>query len=188
VVADIRIELAKESDVPRVLELSNWAAEKTAANFATKPESLDHWLETWKRTSRFHPWFVARSGDGTILGFAKSSPHRSREAYDWSAEVSVYIDSEFHGRGFGTALYGALIPQLKAQGYVTLLAGITGGHEPSERLHAKTGFVRCGTFHRIGWKFDRWHDVGYWELHLHPAGEPPSPIRVVIEVLPPGMR
>src|SRR5262249_28495969 len=159
------IDLAQECDVPRVLELSNWAAEHTPANFATKPESLERWIESWRRTSRFHPWLVARS-EQSVLGFAKSSPHRKREAYDWSAEVSVYIDPNFHGKGIGTALYGTLIPILRAQGYVTLLAGITDGHEPSERLHTKAGFVRCGTFHRIGWKFGRWHDVGYWELHL----------------------
>jgi phosphinothricin acetyltransferase len=121
-----RIDLAKEVDLPRTLELSNWAAAHTTANFATRPEPLDQRVELWKKTSRFHPWLVARlDAESPILGFAKASPHRSREAYDWTAEVSVYVDPEWHGKGVGTSLYNALIPLLRDQGYVTLLGGIS---------------------------------------------------------------
>jgi len=175
---EVRFELAREEDVPRILEISNWAAEHTAANFATRPESLEQWTDAWRRTSRLHPWLVARVEE-SVVGFAKSAPHKSREAYEWSADVSVYIHPEFHGRGIETALYGKLLSLLKDQGYVTLLAGITSGHAPSERLHAKMGFVRCATFHRVGWKFGRWHDVGYWELHLRPPDDVPRPITPV---------
>ena len=91
----------------------------------------------------------------------------------------MYVHPDVHGSGVGGVLYGVLIPLLREQGYVTLVAGITGGHSASERLHAKVGFVRCGTFHRVGWKFDRWQDVGYWELCLEPTGRAPSPVRSV---------
>jgi phosphinothricin acetyltransferase len=173
-IRDLRITLAREDDVPRILEISNWAAEHTTANFATRPELLESWLDTWRRTSRFHPWLVARV-DRSVMGFARSGPHKSRGAYDWTADVSVYLHPDVHGKGIGTALYDVLIPLLRAQGYVTLVAGITGGHTASQRLHEKMGFVRCATFHRMGWKFGLWHDVGYWELHLRAADEP-SPI------------
>ncbi len=172
------IELATEDDLPRIVALSNWAAAHTTANFATTPEPVEPWLELWRRTCRLHPWLVAREGDA-VVGFAKTSPHRAREAYAWTAEVSVYLDEAVHGRGVATALYDVLIPMVKGQGYVTLIAGITAGHEASERLHARFGFVRCGTFHRAGWKFGGWHDVGYWELHLQPEGEPPRPVEPV---------
>lgn len=185
---DHRIELAREADLPRILELSNWAAEHTAANFATQPEPLAQWVEAWRETAAAHPWLVARGEGGEVAGFAKSSPHRSRAAYNWSVELSVYIDPQWHGRGLGRALYDVLIPLLRAQGYMTALAGIVGGHEASERLHAKAGFVRCATFHCMGWKFDRWHDVGYWELQLQPLGEAPRPIRPVAEVAPPALQ
>lgn len=173
----LRIELATEADVPRILEISNWAAAHTTANFSLQPEPLEPWLALWRGTHAMHPWLVARDGDA-IVGFAKSGPHRARAAYDWCAELSVYIDPAWHGRGVGHLLYRALIPRLRAQGYVTLLAGITGGHVASERLHQKHGFVRCATFHRIGFKLGAWHDVTYWELHL--AGEePPGPVTPV---------
>lgn len=177
---ELTITLAASTDLPRILDISNWAAEHTSANYATAPESLEDWTRTWQQTSTFHPWLVASTGND-LVGFAKSSPYKSRGAYRWTAEVSVYVSPEHHGRGVGSALYRALLPLLRAQGYVTLMAGISDGNAASERLHAKAGFVRCGTFHRAGWKFDRWHDVGFWELHLQPASTKPSAILPVAE-------
>jgi phosphinothricin acetyltransferase len=94
----------------------------------------------------------------------------------------VYVGPDHQGRGVGAALYGSLIPLLRGQGYVTLLAGITAGHTASERLHAKLGFLRSGTLHRVGWKHGRWCDVGYWELALDSRQGPPAAIRPVDEV------
>jgi L-amino acid N-acyltransferase YncA len=180
-VLELQIVLARREDVPRIVEISNWAAANTSANFATEPEPLEAWMELFEQTSALHPWLVALLDD-EVIGFAKASPHRSRCAYGWTAEVSVYIAPEHHGRGVGTALYGALIPLLRSQGFVTLLAGITSGHSASERLHARVGFIRCGTFRKVGWKFGQWHDVGYWELHLDTAERGPGPLRPVAEV------
>jgi phosphinothricin acetyltransferase len=178
----MKIELATRDDVGGILAIANWAAAHTPANFATQPETLEEWLATFDRTEQQYPWLVARGDDGAVIGFAKAGPHRARGAYAWSAELSVYIDPAHHGRGVGKALYARLIPTLRAQGFVTLLAGITSPHPPSERLHAAFGFARCGTFHRIGFKLGRWHDVGYWQLALAPDdAEPPSlrPVRAV---------
>jgi phosphinothricin acetyltransferase len=181
------ISLAGRDDIPRIVELANWAARHTTANFATEPEPLEEWMHAWEVSAALHPWLVARVA-GTVVGFAKSGPHRSRGAYRWTAEVSVYIDEAHHRRGVARALYQVLLPLLRRQGHATLLAGITAGHEPSERLHASSGFVRCGTFHRAGWKFGQWHDVGYWELQLQPAGWTPGPIQPVAEVWAGGSR
>jgi phosphinothricin acetyltransferase len=174
----MRIELARAEDLPRLVAISNWAAEHTTANFATSPESVDDWRASWEATRAMHPWLVARDGD-QVVGFAKSGPHRSRCAYQWTAEVTIYLDRAHHGKRLGTALYEQLIPRLRAQGYVTLLAGITAGHAASEALHARFGFTRCATFHRVGWKHGAWHDVGYWELELQPPGPPPGELRPV---------
>jgi putative acetyltransferase len=178
-----RVSLASEEDVPSMLALANWAAAATSANFATEPEPLAMWMEGFRATRASHPWLVAREG-GRVVGFAQGSPHRSRGAYRFSAEVTVYIDPEHHGRGLARALYRVLIPMLRAQGYVTLLAGITLGNPASERLHESFGFRRCGTYHRIGWKAGRWHDVGYWELHLQAERLPPAELRSTEQVFP----
>lgn len=176
----LSITLALAGDVPGILDLSNAAGEKSPANFATEPEPLSMWMRSWEETNERYPWLVAKR-DGELLGFAKASPHRSRGAYAWTAEVSVYVRADLHGRRIGSILYRRLIPLLREQGYMMLLAGITSPNPSSERLHAAFGFTHCGTFHRAGWKFGDWHDVGYWELQLQGEG-PPRPIRTVREV------
>jgi phosphinothricin acetyltransferase len=179
--ASFAIRLAEREDLPAIVAISNWAALHSLANFATEPEAEESWVATWEATRAVHPWLVAVDGE-RVLGFAKSGPHRARGAYAWSAEVSVYVDRAMHGCGIGAALYARFIPTLREQGYALLLAGITLPNPASERLHEKAGFVRCGTYHRVGWKFGAWRDVGYWELHLANEHEAPRPVRGVAEV------
>jgi phosphinothricin acetyltransferase len=117
-----------------------------------------------------------------IAGFAKASPWKGRCAYAHSAETTVYLAADARGRGVGRALYEKLFAMLRAQGFRTLLAGITLPNEPSVRLHESMGMKRIALLERVGWKFDRWHDVGYWQVHLGESDEAPSPIRTVLEV------
>jgi phosphinothricin acetyltransferase len=179
---DLVVEPASKADLPAILALSNWAAEHTTANFATEPETLASWTASWDATSAMYPWLVARRG-GAVVGFARATPHRSRGAYAWTAEVSVYVDPSQHRRGVGRALYDRLIPALRDQGYVTLLAGIVGGHQASERLHAEVGFRATARLQRVGWKLGAWHDVVYWQLDLDPSGCPPGVIRPVASLV-----
>jgi phosphinothricin acetyltransferase len=178
---DVLIMRATRADVSKVLELANWAAANTLANLATMPEDLAGWTKIWEDTQAMHPWLVARRGDH-VLGFAKAAPHRVRGAYAWTAEVSVYIRADVHGQRIGTRLYNALIPLLRTQGFMTLLAGITTPNPSSERLHAAAGFTRCAVFHRVGFKNNRWIDVGYWELHLQDEDSAPRALRPVDNV------
>ena len=174
------ISFASREDVDGILEIANWASANLSANFATQPERLEDWRRTWEQAQAMYPWLVAKH-DGKVVAFAKASPHRPRGAYAWTAEVSVYIHPAWQRQRLGTALYTRLISLMRAQGYVTLLAGITSPNAPSERLHAAFGFVQCAMFHRMGWKFGRWYDVGYWELQLR-SGDPPPVLRSVKEV------
>ncbi|MHC5024688.1 MAG: GNAT family N-acetyltransferase [Planctomycetota bacterium] len=175
------IRLAVSADLAGIRCISNWAAEHTAANFAVEPETPEQWSEDWAETHAMYPWVVA-DHDGRVIGFAKAGPHRGRCAYTWTAEVTVYVDSQYHGRGIGRLLYGALIPILRAQGYRTLLAGITLPNPASVRLHESFGFRRAGLFEKVGWKFGRFHDVSYWEAFLDDTSSPPRPVRPVSEV------
>ena len=177
----MRIRLAKFDDLSAILEISNWAAINTAANFALEPETLESWQAEWRETHELYPYLVAVDHDNAIVGFAKAAPWKGRCAYTYSAEVTVYVHPDHQGQGIGKALYGRLMPTLKAQGYHTLLAGITQPNEVSVRLHESFGFKRAALFERVGWKFDRWHDVEYWELLLQEETARPSPITAVRE-------
>ena len=157
----------------------------TTSNFATEPETLDAWMTQFQQTRARHPWLVACSAaDNVVVGFAKSGPHKARGAYAWTAELSVYVHHEARAGGVGKALYACLIPLLKAQGFVTLLAGITSPNAPSEKLHAVYGFTQCSVFHRVGFKFGAFHHVGYWELPLSVDDQTPAPTRTVDAVWP----
>lgn len=174
------IRCANSRDVANALELSNAAAERGTANLATAPESLDDWTIAWRTTHERHPWLVAHTEERRVIGFAKAAPHRTRGAYAWTAECSVYVDPSWHRQGLGTELSQTLIEILRAQGYITLIAGIVVGHAPSELLHERLGYVKVGTFPRAGYKNGAWHDVGYWSLALsEPNGEPGAVRRVV---------
>lgn len=129
------------------------------------------------------PTPALRGRGSAILAFAKSSPWKGRCAYHWTAETSVYVHADHHGRGVGRSLYERLISIMRAQGWRTLLGGITQPNEPSIRLHEACGFRKVALLERVGWKFDRWWDVGYWELHLRGTTEAPATIRPVREAL-----
>ncbi len=175
------IRLAHPDDLEAILEISNWAAANTAANFAAEPETLDAWRTDWQTTHRMYPWFVAADA-GEVIGFAKASPWKGRCAYHWTAETTVYVHPDRHGRGIGRLLYEKLISTLRAQGYHTLLGGITVPNPASIALHESLGYKRVALLEKVGWKFGKWHDVGYWELELRPGSPAPSEVRAVEKV------
>ncbi|HUE25873.1 MAG TPA: GNAT family N-acetyltransferase [Solirubrobacteraceae bacterium] len=132
--------------------------------------------ERIRRVSLTHPWLVAEVG-GPVVGFAYASAHRERASYRWAADVAVYLDPEYHARGIGRALYGALLPLLERQGIRVACAGITLPNDASVALHERFGFEQVGVYRRIGWKAGEWRNVGWWQLELVAPGEhaPPDP-------------
>lgn len=174
------IHLATPDDLDVILEISNWAAANTAANFAAEPETLDAWRTDWQTTHRMYPWFVATDA-GDVIGFAKASPWNGRCAYHWTAETTVYVAPGHHRRGVGKSLYDRLLSTLRAQGYRTLLGGITVPNPASVRLHESFGFRRVALLERVGWKFGTWHDVGYWELLLRDDAKAPTDLKPVAD-------
>lgn len=124
-----------------------------------------------------HPAFVAEDASG-VLGFCKSAPWQTREAYAWSVEITVYVRADARGRGVGKALYATLIPRLRELGYRNAIGGITQPNPASVALHESFGMTRVALYPAIGYKHAAWHDVGYWRLDLNPhldAIDPPAP-------------
>ncbi len=112
------------------------------------------------------PWFVAENGTGAVAGYAYASKWKSRCAYRYSTEVTVYVDSAAHGRGAGTSLYSHLVPALRVRDVHVLLAGIALPNDASVAIHEKFGFEKVAHLKEVGFKFEKWIDVGYWQLTL----------------------
>jgi phosphinothricin acetyltransferase len=111
------------------------------------------------------PWFVWEEA-GKVLGYSYASGWKSRCSYRFSLETTVYLDQAATGRGLGTQLYSALIDALRQTKTHALIGGVALPNAGSVALHEKLGFVKIGHFKEVGWKFDQWIDVGYWELVL----------------------
>jgi phosphinothricin acetyltransferase len=125
-----------------------------------------------------YPWLVFEA-DGAVVGYAYASAHRVRQAYQWSVDVSVYVDERFHRRGVGRALYLALFDLLRRQRFVNAYAGITLPNPASVGLHRSLGFEPIGVYRQVGFKFDRWHDVMWLHLRLRDdASTPAEPLPI----------
>ncbi len=111
------------------------------------------------------PWLVAVV-DGKIAGYAYATAWRVRPAYRFSVESSVYLGNDRHRSGLGTALYAALIERLSQCGRHLVIGGIALPNDASVALHEKMGFVKVAHFSEVGLKFNRWIDVGYWQLKI----------------------
>ena len=120
--------------------------------------------------------------DGRILGYAYAHRLGERAAYQWSAELSIYLGRDSTGRGLGRRLYGALMELLRLQGVRTAYGCVTLPNAGSEGLHAAMGFRRTGTWHSAGFKCGAWRDVGWFEKAIAPYDPSPAPVRPIREV------
>lgn len=111
------------------------------------------------------PWLVAEDR-AEILGFAYASRWQGRCAYRFSVESTIYLDADKTGRGIGGPLYETLITAVRARDMHSMIGGIALPNEASVKLHERLGFRKVGQFEQVGFKFDRWIDVGYWQLSL----------------------
>jgi phosphinothricin acetyltransferase len=123
-----------------------------------------------------YPWLVAEI-DGRVVGFASSSPFRSRPAYRWSVETGVYVAPEAQGRGLGGRLMERMLDLLTAQGFTAVVAGISMPNTASVALHEKLGFAPCATYRDTGFKLGEWRTVQVFGRDLAPRLNPPSEIR-----------
>ncbi|HEX4304785.1 MAG TPA: GNAT family N-acetyltransferase [Solirubrobacterales bacterium] len=150
------------------------SVESTPISFELVPPDAAEFAGRIAKYSATHQFLVAEV-DGAVVGYAYACEWAERAAYRWSVETSVYVASDHHGEGIGSALYGELFGRLRAQGFRVAVAGITLPNPASIALHEGMGFAPIGALREIGWKDDAWHDVGYWQLDLQPgAADPPT--------------
>ena len=152
-------------DTKEILDIYNYYVINTVVTFDLKPMSLQIFKEKTNKIRADYP-FIVYEENNEILGYAYGSRFRPKPAYNYTVESTVYVKYGEHGKQIGTKLYEALLSQLKAKGFHMVLGGITLPNDPSVRLHEKFGFKKVAHFKEIGFKFETWLDVGFWQLNL----------------------
>ncbi len=163
--------MATVADAPAVQEIYRPYVESTAISFETTPPSVQEIQERMQSTVAKFPWLVCER-EGLVMGYAYAGPFKSRCAYDWSVESTVYVREGSRGQGVGRELYRALLPLLEQQGALNVIAGIALPNESSVALHERMGFEKVAHFKSVGFKLGLWWDVGYWQLSSPKATDP----------------
>ena len=153
---------ATPADAAAIAEIYNHYVLRTIVTFEEEavpvPEIAERIQEVY--ADRL-PWIVAER-EGTVVGYAYASKWKGRCAYRYSTEITVYLAHDQAGRGIGSELYGRLFPMLKDRKLHAAMGGISLPNPASVALHEKFGMEKVAHFKEVGYKFDRWIDVGYW--------------------------
>ncbi|GGD96218.1 GCN5 family N-acetyltransferase [Aureimonas endophytica] len=162
------IRAATLADVPAIAAVYEHAVLHGTATYELVPPPLAEMEARFRAvTGDGYPYIVAEDGEGRLLGYAYGSAFRTRPAYRWSVEDSVYLEPAAQGRGIGLALLLRLVELCTELGFRQMI-GVIGGsdHQPSIRIHEKAGFRHLGIMEASGFKFGRWIDTVLMQLPL----------------------
>lgn len=171
----VRIRPAGPEDAAAMLAIYAPYVEQTTVSSEYEAPSLEEFTGRIRAFTEKLPW-LACEADGKIVGYGYASPHRTRAAYQWSVETSIYVAPDFHRHGVARALYSALFELLRMQGYYNIFIGITSPNERSMKFHKAMGFIISGAYQNSMYKFGQWRDVLWMgkELRAHDGAPQPT--------------
>lgn len=155
-------------DIEHAQQLSdiyNYYIANTSVTFEEKPTTAQDFENRIQEVTAKFP-FLVYDLNGEVLGYAYATDWKSRCAYKYSVETSIYLKSGEEGKGIGKKLYRELLLILKEQKYHTAIGGIALPNLKSVALHENLGYTKVAHFSEVGYKFDKWVDVAYWQLKL----------------------
>ena len=161
----LEIRNGESADLNGLVEIYNHYVTKTHITFDTEPFLVTDRIQWFNQFGETGPYrLLVALEDDTIIGYASSTPFKPRAAYNTSVETTVYLDPEACGRGAGRQLYGRLIEDLVAEPAVhRAYGGVALPNDASVALHLALGFERVGSYHEVGYKFDKYWDVDWFE-------------------------
>ena len=178
----IQIRTASFEDAPILLEIYAPYVTDTAITFEYTVPSPAEFQQRMARILSAHPYLVAEK-QGELLGYAYTGPFVGRQAYQWSAETTIYLKESAQGRGLGRRLYTVLEEISKAQNITNLYACIGFPTKEDRHLtqnsadfHRHLGFRLAGRFSHCGYKFDTWYDMIWMEKEIGKHTVPPAPV------------
>lgn len=143
----------------------NWYIAHTSATFETEPVQAADFEARVNRVRERYPWIVLQE-DEDLRGYAYLDTFNARAAYDWTADISIYIAPDQKGLGYGRQLMEALISLARQDGYRNLVSLVTEGNDASVHLHEKFGFTKAGFYPGFGFKNGKWLGVSIYALAL----------------------
>jgi L-amino acid N-acyltransferase YncA len=162
---DIEIRAAQQSDLPRITQIYGQSVSTSTASFELLAPNLNEMTRRWRGLiSEGYPYLVAQESDtakgGDVMGYAYAGSYRTRPAYQFVVENSVYVAEAHRGKGVGKALLKRLIIACEGKLYRQMVAIIGDTRNPaSAALHKAMGFREVGVLRNIGHKHDAWHDT-----------------------------
>lgn len=163
------IQQVSVDDAKDLLTIYAPYVEKTAVSFEVEVPSLDEFRERIVNISSRYPYIKAVD-NGEIIGYAYANSFKTRKAYDWAVETTIYIKEDCRRQGTGRLLYEELESRLRNMGILNMNACISSPAADSKYLtddsfyfHKKMGFDLVGRFHQCGYKFDEWFDMIWME-------------------------
>lgn len=173
--------LVKETDASEILSIYEPYVKNTAISFEHEMPSLDEFTERIRYISADYPYIICEE-DSRVVGYAYAHKQMERAAYQWNAELTVYIDQLHLHCGIGKSLYCALIEILKLQNIRNVYGLVTAQNVNSEKLHEHFGFHKAGILRNTGYKCGAWHDVIWYEKSLGEPSEVPKDFRSIREI------
>jgi phosphinothricin acetyltransferase len=157
------IRVVKEADAAHIAKIYNHYILNTLITFEEQPLTPEELLERIKSVTAEYPWLVYED-NGRVVGYAYATRWKERSAYRHTGEVAIYLDVQDIGKHIGSRLTAALLDEVRNRKTHSVLAGIALPNTASVKLCEKFGFAKVGELKEVGYKFDQWVDVGYWQL------------------------
>lgn len=170
----MKFRFASAADSPALLAIYSQYID-TPVTFEYRLPTEAEFTARIRDIAREYPYLVCEDGGG-IIGYAYAHRQAERAAYQWNAELSVYLDQAHTGTGLGGRLYSMLMDLLRLQGIRTVYARVTSPNECSEGLHRRLGFRRMGIQSKAGYKNGAWRDVTWFEKDIAPYEPEPAPL------------
>lgn len=158
--SSIRIEDSADTDIAEIASIYGYWVRTGLASFEWEPPtSQEMRVRRQAVLQAGFPYLLVRGAQNRVVGFAYCNLYRTRPAYRYACEDSIYVAPDAVGLGIGSALLGALIERCESRGYRLMIAVIgDSANHASIRLHLKLGFERAGLLPAVGWKHSRWVD------------------------------
>jgi L-amino acid N-acyltransferase YncA len=164
-IRDVRL-----SDAAAICSIYNEYVKNTIITFEEEPVPVEEMKNRIKDVTQNYPWIVYVEPDNQnrekVIGYAYASRWKARSAYRKTVECTFYLEKSFTEKGIGSQLSVELVKRLKEKSIHSIIYGIALPNDASVALSEKFGFSKIGHFKEVGYKFNKWIDVGYWELIL----------------------